>query len=56
MEKLINEIYLRPAIWDRRSDEYTNKVKNKSSWEEVTDAFVNNNIINVEEVEEKKKR
>lgn len=40
IEKLINEIHLRPAIWDMRSEDYSNKIKKKSSWEEVTDAFM----------------
>lgn len=51
IEKLINEIHLRPAIWDMRSEDYSNKIKKKSSWEEVTDAFMGE----VAEVEEKRK-
>lgn len=40
VEKLINEIHIRPAIWDMRSEDYSNKIKKKRSWEEVTNAFV----------------
>lgn len=40
-EKLINLIHVRPAIWDMRSEEYSNKLIKKRSWEEITAAFIN---------------
>lgn len=43
VEKLINEIHLRPAIWDMRLEEYSDKIKRKRCWEEVTETFIDEN-------------
>lgn len=43
IEKFINEIHIRPAIWDMNSNDYSNKIKKKSSWEEITEAFLDEN-------------
>ncbi|KAF5301289.1 hypothetical protein FQR65_LT19238 [Abscondita terminalis] len=38
-ELLINAIQERPAIWDMRSSDYSDKIKRKRSWEEVVILF-----------------
>ena len=40
VEKLINKLHIRPAIWDMRFGDYSDKIKRKRSWEEVTEAFL----------------
>ncbi|XP_050299907.1 uncharacterized protein LOC126744879 [Anthonomus grandis grandis] len=40
IEKLITEVQLRPAIWDMRDDNYSNRIKKKQAWEEVTTEFL----------------
>lgn len=39
-EKLIDLIHIRPAIWDMRSEDYSNKIVKKRCWEEITNEFI----------------
>lgn len=50
-ELLINVIQERPAIWDMRSNDYSDKNKRKRSWEEVVILFAKEN-----DTEEEKKK
>lgn len=40
IEKFINEIHVRPAIWDMHSEDYSDKIKRNRSWEEITEIFL----------------
>lgn len=48
MEKLINEIQKRPAIWNMKTVEYSNKTKKRNAWEEIINIFSNESATNEE--------
>ncbi|KAJ8917236.1 hypothetical protein NQ315_002253 [Exocentrus adspersus] len=39
IEKLIEEVKLRPTLWDMTTDDYSDRAKRKECWDEITDAF-----------------
>lgn len=39
-DRFIVEVEQRPAIWDSRCDEYSNKLSRGRAWEELCDIFV----------------
>lgn len=42
VEEFIDEVESRPAIWDSRSDKYSNKIEKKKAWEEICNKFIEN--------------
>lgn len=38
-ELLISEVEARPCLWDMRSENYSNRQKKKTAWEEIVDTF-----------------
>ncbi|XP_049878510.1 uncharacterized protein LOC126375565 [Pectinophora gossypiella] len=42
IEEFIDEVESRPAIWDSRSDKYSNKIEKKKAWEEICNKFIEN--------------
>ena len=41
-ELFINEIEARPALWDMRSESYSNRIDKTKAWEELCQLFVTN--------------
>lgn len=42
IEIFISEIQSRPAIWDTKSDSYSNRGEKVKAWEEICELFVGN--------------
>ncbi len=38
-EKLISEVEKRPALWDMRTKEYSDRIVKKQCWKEIGDLF-----------------
>lgn len=51
IEKLISEIEKRPALWDMREKQYSDRVIRRKCWEEIVDLFANENST----IDEKRK-
>ena len=39
VEQLIREIQLRPILWDMKLPDYTDRIKRRQCWEEITNIF-----------------
>lgn len=39
IERLIIEVHDRPALWDMSQKDYSDRVKRKQNWDEITDIF-----------------
>lgn len=44
IEKLIVEIQNRPALWDMKTKEYSDRVKRNECWEELVNVFADQNM------------
>lgn len=40
MEEFINEIEIRPAIWNSKSDKHSNRTETKNAWEGICQKFI----------------
>lgn len=40
VEDFINEIEIRPAIWNSKSDKHCNRTETKNAWEGICEKFV----------------
>lgn len=40
VDKLIQEVQIRPAIWDMTHSDYPDRTKRKLVWENIIDVFV----------------
>lgn len=40
VEDFINEIEIRPAIWNSKSDKHSNRTETKNAWEGICEKFI----------------
>lgn len=52
VDKFIYEIEQRPAIWDMKSKDYSDRIQKVKKWEEIINIFTDESIS----VEEKRKQ
>lgn len=48
LEKLISEVQKRPALWDMKAPEYSDRIKKRTSWEEIINLFSKDNATKEE--------
>lgn len=51
VEQLINEVHMRPALWDMKLSDYSDRLKRKLCWEEISDIFATEDMTEKERKE-----